>query len=189
MSDSKPSSAGKAASSKKPAAKPAAKASTPPPVPPTPPAPPMPPVPPAPPAPPAPAAAPAAPPPGYAVPAPGYAVVVPLRPDEERNLSMLAHLISLLVNLVGGGWIVALVFYLVYKDRGAFVRAHTATELNFQLTLILGIIAGYILSLVLIGILVFLALPVLAIVFGIIATMKANRGEWYVYPIAIRFVH
>ncbi|MEO8263516.1 MAG: DUF4870 domain-containing protein [Pseudolysinimonas sp.] len=33
-----------------------------------------------------------------------------------------------------------------------------------------------------------LAVPVLMIVFGIISTMKASRGEWYTYPVAIRFL-
>ena len=147
-----------------------------------------PPTPPAPPAPPAPLAPPLPPAAGYA-PAQPYPVVVPLRPDEERNIGMLSHLISLLANLLSGGWISALIFYLLYRDRGTFVRAHTATELNFQLTLILAILAGFVLSFVIVGIFVLIAAPVLAIVFGIISTMKANRGEWYTYPIAIRFVH
>lgn len=169
----------KPATSKPAASKPttsgAAKASTPPPVPPAPAAPPTPPAPPA-------ASA------AYASPPQQPYVPVPLRPDEERNIAMLSHLVTLLVNLVGGGWIAALIFYVVYRERGAFVRAHAATELNFQITMILAAIAGSILLFIVVGIFVLVALPVLAIVFGIIATMKANAGEWYTYPIAIRFV-
>ena len=39
----------------------------------------------------------------------------------------------------------ALIGYLVLKDRGPFVRAHTATALNFQLTLLIAYVVGGIL--------------------------------------------
>jgi len=102
---------------------------------------------------------------------------------------MLSHLLSLLAILLSASWIVALIYYLIYKDRGAYVRSHTATELNFQLTIILAVICGFILTFVLVGYLVIFAVPVVMIVFGIIATVKATAGQWYTYPIAIRFVH
>jgi uncharacterized Tic20 family protein len=139
-------------------------------------------------APPAPATTPPAPPyagaPAAAAPAP----LPPLRPDEERNIAMLSHLISLLAILLSASWISALIFYLIYKDRGPFVRQHTATELNFQLTMIIAAIAGGLLAIVLVGFLVLLAIPVVMIVFGIIATMRASEGQPYEYPLAIKFV-
>ncbi|MBX3195076.1 MAG: DUF4870 domain-containing protein [Microbacteriaceae bacterium] len=115
-------------------------------------------------------------------------MAVPLRPDEERNIAMLSHLISLVAIVLSASWVSALIFYLIYKDRGPFVRAHTATELNFQITMIIAAIAGAILSIVFIGFIVLIAVPIVMIVLGIIATIKANNGEWYTYPIAIRFV-
>ncbi len=141
--------------------------------------------------PPPPAAAALVPPPaGYAPAPPQQAYTpVPMRPEEERSAAMLSHLLSLLAILLSASWIVALVYYLIYKDRGAFVRSHTATELNFQLTVILAVIAGVILTFVVVGALVLIAIPILMIVFGIIATLRASAGEWYTYPIAIRFVH
>ncbi|BDZ53261.1 hypothetical protein GCM10025870_03340 [Agromyces marinus] len=39
-----------------------------------------------------------------------------------------------------------------------------------------------------IGIFLLIAAWVCAIVFGIIAAIKANNGEYYVYPVAIKFV-
>jgi uncharacterized Tic20 family protein len=101
---------------------------------------------------------------------------------------MLSHLISLLALLLSASWISALIFYLIYKDRGPFVRQHTATELNFQLTMIIAAIAGGLLAIVLVGFLVLLAIPVVMIVFGIIATMRASEGQPYEYPLAIKFV-
>jgi uncharacterized Tic20 family protein len=92
---------------------------------------------------------------------------------------------------VGGilfGFLAPLITYLVLKDRGAFVRAHTATALNFQLTLLIAYVVGYILLFILIGGLVLLAAWVAAIIFGIIAAIAANKGEFYTYPVAIKFV-
>ena len=74
------------------------------------------------------------------------------------------------------------------KDRGPFVRSHTATELNFQLTLLIAYVAGLILSIVVVGIFVLIAAWVLSIVLGIIAAVKANKGEYYEYPVAIKFL-
>lgn len=106
-----------------------------------------------------------------------------MSPADEKLWATLIH--------IGGiffYFIAPLIGYLVLKDRGPFVRQHTATALNFQLTLILGWIASTILTFVLIGFLAYLAVAVLAILFPILAAVAANRGEYYAYPVAIRFV-
>ncbi|WP_350227338.1 DUF4870 domain-containing protein [Agromyces marinus] len=78
--------------------------------------------------------------------------------------------------------------YLILKDKGPFIREHTATALNFQITLLIAYVVGSILTFVIIGIFLLIAAWVCAIVFGIIAAIKANNGEYYVYPVAIKFV-
>lgn len=106
-----------------------------------------------------------------------------MNPSDEK-------LWAVLVN-IGGiffSFFPALIGYLVLKDRGPFVRAHTATALNFQLTLLIAYIAGGILTVVLIGIPILIAAGILAIVFPIIAAVKAGNGQWYTYPLTIRFV-
>ena len=85
-------------------------------------------------------------------------------------------------------WLAPLITFLVFKDRGPFVRWHTRQALNFQLTLLLAYIAGGILSIVFVGLFVIFAAFILNIVFGIIAAMAASRGEFYKYPVAIGFV-
>lgn len=107
----------------------------------------------------------------------------PLRPEDEKLWATLIH--------VGGiffGFVPALVGYLVLKDRGPFIRGHSTTALNFQLTMLIGYVAGYVLAFVFIGFLVLLAVGILVLVFGIIAAIAANRGEEYYYPVAIRFL-
>jgi uncharacterized Tic20 family protein len=114
---------------------------------------------------------------------PYQAAPQPLSPSDERLWATLIH--------IGGiffSFIPALVGYLVLKDRGAFIRAHTLTALNFQLTMLIAIIVGYILTIVLIGAILVLAAYVVIIIFAIIAAIAANKGEQYKYPLTIQFI-
>jgi uncharacterized Tic20 family protein len=106
-----------------------------------------------------------------------------LSPADEKLWATLTHVGGILFH-----WLAPLIAYLVLKDRGPFVRWHTRQALNFQLTILLAYIAGGVLLLVFVGIFVIIAAAVLNIIFGIIAAMAANRGEFYRYPIAIEFV-
>ena len=106
-----------------------------------------------------------------------------MTPEDQRLWATLVH--------VGGiflGFVSPLVGYLVLKDRGAFIRSHTATALNFQLTMLIAYIVGSILLFVLIGILVLLAIAIVWIVFSILAAIAANKGQPYKYPLAIEFI-
>jgi len=97
--------------------------------------------------------------------------------------SILTHVGGILFH-----WVAPLIAYLVLKDRGPFVRWHTRQALNFQLTLLIAYVVGIVLFIVFVGIFVVLAAAILNIVFGILAAMAANRGEFYRYPIAIEFI-
>jgi uncharacterized Tic20 family protein len=112
----------------------------------------------------------------------------PMSPADEKLWAILVHVGSLVLSWSGLGWLVALIGYLVLKDRGPFVRAHTATALNFHLTMLIAYIVGVVLIIVFVGFLVIAAVSVVIIVFGIIAALAANRGEYYEYPISIKFV-
>ena len=113
-----------------------------------------------------------------------YAVAPPqMSPADEKMWATLTHVGGILFH-----WLAPLIAYLVLKDRGPFVRWHTRQALNFQLTLLLAYIAGGVLTLIFVGIFVVLAAVILNIVFGIIAALAANRGEFYRYPIAIEFI-
>jgi uncharacterized Tic20 family protein len=120
----------------------------------------------------------------YAAPPPGeYQPVQPMSPSDEKLWATLVH--------IGGiffGPIPALIGYLVLKDRGPFVRAHTQTALNFQITMLIATFVGIITSFILIGFLVLMAVGVVIIVFSIIAAVKANKGEYYLYPMTIPFI-
>ncbi|MFB9310034.1 hypothetical protein BJY17_000512 [Agromyces hippuratus] len=106
-----------------------------------------------------------------------------LSPADEKLWATLVH--------IGGiffSFIPALIGYLVLKDKGPFVRAHTATALNFQITMAIALVVGSVLTLVIIGIFIIFAVYIVVIVFSIIAAVKANQGQPYTYPLSIKFV-
>jgi uncharacterized Tic20 family protein len=78
--------------------------------------------------------------------------------------------------------LVPLVIFLVYKDRDPFVRRHSAQALNFGIWVYIGYAISGILIFVLIGFLTFAIIWVCAIVFAIMASVAANKGEDYTYP-------
>lgn len=105
--------------------------------------------------------------------------------QEDRTLALLTHLSGILL-----GFIVPLVVWLVHKDRAdkGFLVDQSKEALNFQLTLLIGYIAGVVLTVVLIGPLVSFATWVVCVIFSVIGGMKANEGVAYRYPFAIRLI-
>ncbi len=106
-----------------------------------------------------------------------------MSPEDQRLWATLDH--------IGGiffGWISTLVIYLVMKDRGGFIRHHSATALNFHITMALAMIVGYILTIVFVGFLVIAAVYIVIIIFAIMAAIAANKGEQYTYPLSIKFI-
>jgi len=107
-----------------------------------------------------------------------------MSPTDEKLWATLIHI----GGFVALGFLSGLIGYLVLKDRGPFVHQHSATALNFQLTMLIATVVGVILSFVGVGVLLLLAVYALQIIFGIIAAVAANRGQYYVYPLSIVFV-
>ncbi len=109
--------------------------------------------------------------------------------DDERTWALFIHL-SLLAHVVLTlfAFAIPLVMWLVKKDKSSFIDAEA---INFQISLA-------ILSVLLIpigiltcsaGFFLYIPLYVLALVGMIQATMAANRGEFYRYPMTFRFIH
>jgi len=112
-----------------------------------------------------------------------YAGFTPLSPSDEKLWSALIQLSGLVLNFFG-----PLVGYLLLRQRGPFVREHSVSALNWQLSVLIYYFVGYILSLVIVGYLILAAAAVLNIVFSIMAAMHAHRGQLYAYPLAIKFL-
>lgn len=86
------------------------------------------------------------------------------------------------------GFVGALVIYLLYRDRGAYVRSQSANALNIQIAVAIGSILSYILMFVLIGFITIFVVVVAGLVLNLIGLTKASSGEWWTPPVVPRFV-
>jgi uncharacterized Tic20 family protein len=110
--------------------------------------------------------------------------------EEERNWAMAAHLSSILgVWAFFLGAIGPLVVLLAKGDRSPFIRSQAVEALNFNISVLIYSVVGWVLVLVLIGIPLLGALFVFWLVFTLVATVKVSNGQPYRYPLTIRLVH
>jgi uncharacterized Tic20 family protein len=108
---------------------------------------------------------------------------------EDRTFGMLCHLLSLSGFIIPLGNILGpLVIWLIKKDQSAFVNDQGKESLNFQISIFIYAIISAILIIVLIGILTSIAVGLFWLIFTIIASVRANEGQYYRYPLTIRFV-
>ena len=127
-------------------------------------------------------------PPGGGPPAGGQPGQPPLSADQERLWGMLAHLLSFVAAYIALGFVAPLVVLLVFGPRSAYVRAQAVESLNFNLSWLLYAVVGGILLFVGIGLLILLALGIAYVVLVIIASVRANNGQLFRYPLTIRFM-
>mgnify|MGYP002783540207 CR=1 FL=1 len=123
----------------------------------------------------------------------------PLSEAEDRQWASFAHLGGILYLLP------ALIIFLVFKDRGSFVRQESKEALNWQITFtivnlgqvivfsVLGFILLFalpILGSLVVGIPWFLwfALSVVNLIFSILGFVKAKDGTAYRYPVSLRLI-
>ncbi|NQX13650.1 DUF4870 domain-containing protein [Microbacteriaceae bacterium VKM Ac-2855] len=112
-----------------------------------------------------------------------YAPQPPLNPADEKTWAIVTHVAGIFL-----GFIPSLIVYLVFKGRGPFLEAHSKTALNFQITMVIAYVVGLVLTAVVIGIFVLIAVWVVEIIFSIIAAVKASQGQYYSYPLTIAFI-
>jgi uncharacterized protein len=109
--------------------------------------------------------------------------------QQTRQWGMLLHL-SVLAGYVMpfAGLVVPIVIWQLKKDELRGVDIHGKNALNWIISHIIYGIVSFLLCFVVIGIPLLFILGVLAVVFPIIAGTKANNGEYWRYPLSIRFV-
>lgn len=111
-------------------------------------------------------------------------------PADDRTWGMVAHLSALagIVIPLVGNILGPLIVWLARRDRSRFVGEQAKEALNFNITVAFGALACYVLTWLLIGILLFVALGLYWLTMTIIAAVKASEGIRYHYPIAVRLV-
>jgi uncharacterized protein len=121
---------------------------------------------------------------------PGETMLTATSPKDENTWSVLAHL-SVFLNILTGflGPVAALVIWLMYKDRSPRISFHALQSLWYQVVWVVILAAGWtvagILTIVLIGFLLFPVMMVLTVVpfahMGY-AAYKVSQGVDYRYP-------
>jgi len=108
---------------------------------------------------------------------------------DEKTWGMIAHLSALCGFVVPFGTIIGpLVVWLIKKDTMPFVADQGRESLNFQITVAIAFVICIPLMFVLIGIPLAIVVGIGALVLTIIAGIKAQNGEMYRYPFALRLV-
>jgi len=102
---------------------------------------------------------------------------------DARNMAMLCHLLAIFT-----GFIAPLIIWLIKKGEEPFVDQQGKEALNFQITIILAMFVAGLLSFICIGVPLLFAIPVVNLVFCIIASVKVSNGVAYRYPLSLRLV-
>jgi len=103
--------------------------------------------------------------------------------SDERTMAILSHVLSIFFWIFPG-----LIIYLLKKDESPYVSEHAKEAMNFQISVTIYCIIGIILSLILIGIFVLIAVGLMNLILCIIATIKASDNVLYRYPFTIRLI-
>ncbi|MCC6202416.1 MAG: DUF4870 domain-containing protein [Gammaproteobacteria bacterium] len=102
--------------------------------------------------------------------------------QDSKNIALLTW-----IGTIFFGFIPGLVFYLIKKDD-PYIQDQAKEALNWSITAILGYCAGLILSLILIGVLVIVAVGICHLVFCIMGAVKASEGKPFRVPYALRLI-
>lgn len=114
-----------------------------------------------------------------------------LDPAQQRQWGMFAHLVPLVAMVLSAGllgFVGSLVIYVLYKDRGDFVRQHAANSLNIQILTGIVLLVSLPLMLLLVGFLTYFAALAVAFVLHIIGALRANEGQLWTPPMTPSFV-
>jgi uncharacterized protein len=130
------------------------------------------------------------PPAGAPVPPQTYANPGGIEMNKDARLwGMLAHLSALAGLIIPFGHIIGpLVIWLIKKNEIPFADEQGKESLNFQITVSIAMLICFALMFVAIGIVLLPAVAIGSLIFVIIATIKANNGEHYRYPMTLRLI-
>lgn len=117
---------------------------------------------------------------------------------DQQTWRVLAHA-SAFIQFIGVPSVVGPLVVWLIRREDPVVEPHARDALNFQLSILIYFVAGIILAflaaitivgLVLTGLIVILLLilVVLELVFALLGTLAASRGERYVYPMSLELI-
>lgn len=117
--------------------------------------------------------------------APGAAPATPPGeiPKDDKTIATLTHLSAILNLLVIG----PLIVWILKKDTSPYLNDQAKEALNFHISLLIYHLVMLIGSFFLCFIPT-LAVMVFGVVFAILAAIASNKGEYYRYPMCLRFI-
>lgn len=108
---------------------------------------------------------------------------------EMRRWAAATHLAAVAGYLIPFGNIIGpLIVWQLKKQDGQLIDDQGKESVNFQITVTIAMAVSLLLTLILIGFLLIFVVGLAALVFVVIAAIKANDGEAYRYPITFRFI-
>lgn len=114
---------------------------------------------------------------------------LPDLPSEgDRQWALLTHLSTLSAFVTGIGFFAPIIMWVVKKEDSPYVDYHGKEATNFIISYTIYFAVSFVLAFLLIGFLLLPIVGIMWIVFSIIAGLKANEGEYYRYPMTIRFI-
>ena len=109
--------------------------------------------------------------------------------EQERMWGMLCHLSAFAAFIIPFGSLIGpFIVWMIKKDEMPFVNDQGKESLNFQISILIYSIVAALLIFIVIGIFLLIAVAIADIVFVIIASIAANKGESYRYPMTLRLI-
>ena len=110
-------------------------------------------------------------------------------PDRDsRQWGMIAHLSALVGFIIPFGNVIGPLVVWQMKKEMPFVEDQAKEALNFQITVSIAVAVCFLLFIIVIGMLLLPLVGIGALVLSVIAGIKANDGEAYRYPFALRLI-
>ena len=120
---------------------------------------------------------------------PGRRLVDPDVTEEQKTYAMLMHLSLLLAAPAPFLSIVApLIMWQIKKRESPFLDDHGREAVNFHISVLIYGLIGLVLTMVVIGIPLLIGVYALGIVGIVLSSIAAKHGEYYRYPMCLRFL-
>ena len=118
-------------------------------------------------------------------------IVDPGVTNDQRTYALLMHLSIIAHSIIAPlAIIITIVMWQMKKDESVFLDDHGKEAVNFQISLAVYMVAIVILAIPTIGLslLGLAVVPILSLVGMVMGMVAANRGEYFRYPMTIRFI-
>jgi uncharacterized Tic20 family protein len=101
-------------------------------------------------------------------------------PETEKLLAILVHVLAIPFEFFA-----PVIGYFTLKGKGPFITHHVRESLNFGITMLLVMV---VLLISIVGWLLLWVPPIYWFIMRVIAAIKAAQGEFFSYPLTLRFV-